>query len=102
MIVENEYGKVLILATGVDISTNTALKLTITRPDGSLVATSNNLTAPAVDVTVDGTKYLANQYASYILQNGDITDPGEYKAKLEVTFADKGLRSELTRFSVSR
>jgi len=102
MIVENEYGKILIIPTGIDISANTGLSLTITRPDGTVMTTTNNLTAPGIDVTVDNVTYSANQYASYITQLGDITGPGEYKAKIKATFADKELKSELTRFPVSR
>jgi len=102
MIVENEYGKTLIIPASMDISANTGLALTITRPDGSVVNISAGLSAPAVDVVVKGKTYLANTYASYILAQGDVTEPGDYAAKLVATFADKELHSELTRFSVSR
>lgn len=106
MFIENEFGKILIIPVVVDISANTGLALTITRPDGTIANISAGLTAPNIDVVVkeDGedVTYLANRYASYLTVQGDITSQGEYKAKLVATFADKELHSQLTRFEVLR
>lgn len=66
-----------------DISAQTALHLTITRPDGtSFTRTNPDVTVGATDVQAVTGRFPAKQYAHYIVQNGDLNQAGQYQARL--------------------
>jgi hypothetical protein len=101
-----EYGIQYNLNVNYNISAFTALRLEITRPDATVITrTQANITVPAVPlVTSEGT-FSANQYARYYFQDGDLTLPGSYSARL--TFTNTGatpplnLISDVTTFTVN-
>lgn len=103
MIIRNEYGKILILDTGFDLSSQNGLSLVIDRPDGSQVTRTqaSGLAVGGTDLTVDGTTYSANTYVTYTVQDGDLQANGFYYYQLTVSFTGKRLSTERTRFEVA-
>ncbi|WP_426111024.1 hypothetical protein [Massilia sp. PWRC2] len=98
-----EYGISFNFNQNFTISGFTTLSLAITRPDGSVITKTN----PAVSVGSvalvtpnDGT-YAAGQYAVYVFADGDLSLPGDYKARLTYTDASKRLIGELVVFTVN-
>lgn len=97
-----EYGKVLNINTNYDMSANTALDLVITRPDG----TTFTRNSPAVTisasplVTLDAGTFAANQYMRYLIQDGDLTVPGEYAVRCSYTDAQPLRLIATTSFTV--
>ncbi len=96
MLNAGEYGKILRINTGYDLSGATAISLSVTRPDGSsFVRDQNdvsigNSTIQADVQQPDGSTvqktFAAGEYVEYTLQDGDIPDSGRYRAKLQVDF----------------
>ncbi len=81
-----EYGKVLILDAGMDLTGQTGIELEFQYPDGSSKTISSGLVVGTTDLVVDGETYLANTYVTYTLVNGDIYMPGLHRRKLSVRF----------------
>lgn len=95
-----EFGLAYNLNVNFDLSAATSLVLDFQRPDGTKF--SGVPTAPAVSVLTDdqGT-FLANQYARYVFQEGDLTVPGDYIVRLiYVDAGPKRLVSEPASFAV--
>lgn len=98
-----EYGKALNINTNYDMSVNTALELVITRPD----STSFTRNSPAVTisasplVTGDSGTFAANEYMRYLVQDGDLTVPGEYAVRCSYTDALPMRLIATTSFTVS-
>jgi hypothetical protein len=100
-----EYGIALNLNVNYDISAFTTLELDITRPDSTTITRANGpVTVGAVPlVTTDGGgTFAANQYASYLIQAGDLTAAGVYRVRLIYTDASKRLVSDVTSFEVQQ
>lgn len=102
MIINGEYGKVLVLDCGFDLTGQTGLALAIDRPDGTTVSRTqaSGLAVGSVDLTLSGVTYTANQYITYTLQDGDLPDSGFYYQQITVTFPTKTLKSPRARFEV--
>lgn len=97
-----EYGIRFNLNVGYDISLYTTLALAFSRPDGSvLTVTSPAVTVGSSPLTTPLGTFAANQYASYVFADGDITVAGAYSARLTYTDANKRLVSEVVTFSVN-
>lgn len=95
-----EYGLVLNLNVNFDISAATSLQLAITRPDGTAI--NGTPTVGTVDLTTtdDGT-YLAHKYCIYTFVAGDLSQAGDYIARLTYNDSTKRLISDPTSFTVS-
>lgn len=79
----NEYGVVFRIGVGFDIHAFSTLSITFTRPDGTTLTVSNpNVTVGGFDVLTTLGTFSANQYALYTFQNGDVTKPGLWTARL--------------------
>jgi hypothetical protein len=78
-----ESGKPFRYDTGTDLSSNTALALKFTNPDGDEITVANpRVTAPAsnVTVTVDGasTTFNANEYMEFFTNATDFVTAGTW------------------------
>lgn len=97
-----EYGIAFNLNVGYDISGNTALTLTFTRPDGSTFIKSNpQVSVGGSPLTTDIGTFAANQYAACLFADGDLTEPGTYGARLTYTDVTKRLVSDPVTFTVN-
>lgn len=97
--VAGEYGKTLVLNAGIDLTTATALSVTIRRPDGTTVTTPATPTVGTTDLTDDGITYAANQHALYVTQDGDIPAnlDGYYDIQFTADFGANGRRKSVSR-----
>lgn len=98
-----EYGITFNFNQNFTISGFTGLSLAITRPDGTVLTK----VSPAVSVgssplvtPADGT-YASGQYSTYTFVDGDLSLPGDYKARLTYTDASKRLIGEPVVFTVN-
>jgi len=86
-----EIGQPLRVNLGEDISAATATVI-IAQPENGIVK-EFIATVPAVNVTVDGVTYLANEYAEYTtLAEEDLDYIGRWRMKLKATFSSSDVR----------
>ena len=75
-----EIGKIIRVGCGFDLSANTELTLTFTKPDASILTktkTTDGVSAPGVA----GGDYLANEYMEYDFASGDLDQAGRWFVK---------------------
>ncbi len=98
-----EFGKALNINTNYNMALFTALELVITRPDGTAFTRTNPSVAISASplVTLDAGTFAANQYMIYIVQDGDLTLPGEYTVRCSYTDALPMRLIAATSFTVS-
>jgi hypothetical protein len=97
-----EYGITFRLATGYDMSGNTALQLAFTAPSGTLKVKSNpDVTAPAAALSDTPLGDLgASTYMEYTFQDGDIDEAGLWTVCGVYTDGAKKLFTNPTTFYV--
>lgn len=78
-----EFGVVFRMSVGFDIHAFSNLSITFTKPDKTtLTVGSPNVSVGGSDVATTLGTFLANQYALYTFQNGDVTQAGSWTARL--------------------
>lgn len=85
-----EVGKIIRVAAGFDMSSNTELTLTFELPDGTTTVTKTKSGSEVVLGTSNVTDadlgaLLANQYAEYDIEAGFLSQAGTWKVKLTYT-----------------
>jgi hypothetical protein len=98
-----EYGKYMYVNANYNMSANTGLALTITRPDKSVFTRTNP------DVTISASPYssltmgtfAANSYLIYKFQQGDLTVEGEYLVRAIYDDSGQHLVAGGTSFTVT-
>lgn len=97
---KGEIGVPLRINLDEDISAATSL-IILCQPE---VGTQKEFTAtaPAVDVTVDGVTYSANEYAEYTTTSAEDLDYiGRWRMKLKATFSSADIRqTDYVKFNV--
>ena len=93
---ENEYGQVIRANIGEDVSTNTALEFIIQpefgqstntnnlvlQPRGAIIRTAaDGVVVGTVNVVVDDTTLIANEYLEYTTLTGDFSHSGNWRIK---------------------
>ncbi len=98
-----EFGKELNINANYDMSAFTALEIIVTRPDGTtFTRTNGDLAISGIDlVTSDMGTFAANEYMVYVVQDGDLTVPGEYAVRCSYTDASPMHLIATTSFTVS-
>ena len=97
-----EYGNVFRFNAEEDISSTTPTLL-FEPQFGSRFerSTGDGVTIPAVDISVAGETFLANQYVEYTFKANELVHEGRWRAKLIAEFsATKKLRTDFQRFTV--
>jgi hypothetical protein len=75
---KDEYGIVFRLGVGFDLSANTALSLTFTKPDATELTVANpSVTSP----TIVGGEFLADEYFAYTFASGDVDQSGTWSVR---------------------
>ena len=98
-----EYGKVFVFSVGFDMSSQTALTLVFTKPDGTaLTVTDPDVTVGSSTKSVDGIGTVTlNEYVEYTFASGDVDQSGTWTAQLTYDEgAGKRLISEPAQFTV--
>lgn len=86
-----EFGVNFVFSCGYDMSANTSLGITFTKPDGTtLTVSSPDVTVPAIDLQTTLGLFVAHQYVSYTFVDGDVDQAGEWSAR--VTYNDAAPR----------
>ena len=100
---KNEYGQTIHVNLGEDISSFTALNLILEPNIGSKLqkSASDGVSLGASNIAVDDENYLANQYISYTIKQGDLDKEGQWRVKGEATLsATNKVISDYSRFTV--
>lgn len=95
-----EFGKSLNINTNYNMSAYIALELVITRPDATSFTRTATISASPL-VTEDMGTFAANHYMAYVVQDGDLTVPGEYAVRASYTDALPMRLIATTSFTVS-
>ncbi|NIA67779.1 hypothetical protein HBA54_04175 [Pelagibius litoralis] len=94
----NEYGVIFRHGVGFDLSSNTALSITFTKPSGATLTVSNpSVTAPA---SIGGS-FSANEYFSYVFADGNVDEAGEWSVRATYTDGSKQLISDAVTFIIN-
>mgnify|MGYP000126732922 CR=1 FL=1 len=84
-----EIGKTIRVNTDFDLSANTELTLTFTKPDATTLTktkTTDGVSAPGTPVTdPDGNVFAANEYMEYDFASGDLDQAGRWFVKATYT-----------------
>jgi hypothetical protein len=97
---QGEYGLACVFNTSFNLSAFTVLQIQFTKPDGTVLTKS--ATAPNVNISTALGTFLANQYAQYTFQNGDINITGVWQARVLYTDATPmHLISNISTFTVT-
>lgn len=93
-----EYGVIKRHGVAFDMSANTALSLTFTKPSGATLTVSNpDVSAPG---SVGGS-FAANEYFQYTFANGDVDEAGTWTVRGTYTDGSKQLISDAATFTVN-
>lgn len=96
-----ESGVVYAFGTGFDMSGQTALKITFTKPDTTtLVKTSGITVGSGALVTTLGT-FADKKYVKYTFIAGDVDQAGAWSARVQYTDATQVLISDVGTFTVN-
>ena len=76
----NEYGIVLQFGVSFDMSSNTSLSFTFTKPDDTTLTVAGTLGTAQI-TTTEGI-FAANTYATYRFVSGDVNQAGEWSVRL--------------------
>lgn len=95
----NEYGVQLQFGVSFDMSANTSLSFTFTKPDDSTLTVVGVL--GAIPVTTPLGIFAANTYATYVFVNGNVDQEGEWEVRLTYRDATPAqLISGIAKFTV--
>jgi hypothetical protein len=97
---EGEYGSVLRINLGKDISAGTSLTVYLEPKRGDEKTFTTNLVVGTSNVIVDDEGFLANQYLEYTLQDGDLDEHGQWRARGSAIVSGELIKSDYVKFTV--
>ena len=97
---EGEYGSILRVNLGVDISAGTSLTLYLEPRRGDEKEFTTNLVVGSSNVTVDDYTFLANQYLEYTLQEDDLDESGQWRARGSAIVSGELIKSDYVKLTV--
>ncbi len=99
----NEYGVVFAFSTAFNMSGYSFISIDFVKPDGTTLTVSNpSVTVPNVDLPTTAGTFLANKYAQYTFQAGDVNQVGLWAARVVYTDANpQHLISDVGTFTVN-
>lgn len=96
----NEWGVVYFQSTGFDMSGQTSLKLTFTKPDGTILTKTSGITiVNAPQSTTLGT-FASNKYTKYTFIAGDVDQAGVWSCRVTYGDAGQSLISDVATFTI--
>jgi hypothetical protein len=107
MATKDEIGIIFRGASSFDMSSETALEITFTKPDATTLVVDKSSSPNAVSLEtspVTGTvlgDIAANESVKYTFASGDLDQSGEWTARLKYTDATKTLISAIGNFTVN-
>ncbi len=97
---QDEYGSTLRVNLGVDISAGTSLTVCLEPRRGDEKEFTTNLSVGGSNVTVDDQIFLANQYLEYTLQDGDLDESGQWRARGSAIVSGELIKSDYVKLTV--
>lgn len=95
-----EYGSILRVNLGEDISTGTSLTVILEPRRGDEKEFTSNVALGTSNTNVDDETYLANQFLEYTLQNGDLDFIGAWRARGSAIVSGELIKSDYINFTV--
>jgi len=96
----DEYGSILRVNFGVDISTGTQYMIYLERWRGDEKIFTTNIALGTSNIVVDDETYLANQYLEYTLQEDDLDKEGQWRVRGSTIVSSEFIKSDYVRFTV--
>lgn len=97
---EDEYGSNLYVDLGQDISTGTGLTIYLQPQRGEEKKFTTNIVVGTSNITVDDSGYLANQYLTYTIQDGDLDQPGQWRVRGEALVSGVLIKSDYRKITI--
>jgi len=97
---DGEYGSILRVNLGVDISAGTGYTVTLEPRAGDEKPFTTNVALGTANIDVDDETYLANQYLEYTLQDGDLDQDGPWLARGSSIVSGELIKSDFVWFTV--
>ena len=95
-----EYGSIVRVDLGEDISAGTSLTVVLEPAQGDEKSFTSNVAVGTSNVDVDDQSFLANQYLEYTLQNGDLDYTGQWRARGSAIVSGELIKSDFVLFTV--
>jgi hypothetical protein len=97
---EGEYGSKLYVDLGVDISAATSLTVILEPRRGDTKEFTSNVAVGTANTDVDDKTFLADQFLEYTIQDGDLDESGQWRAKGSALVGSELVKSDYVRFTV--
>ena len=95
-----EYGQLIYVNLGTDVSTGTDLKVILQPQRGDKKEFTTNIAVGASNVIVDDQKFLANEYLMYTIQEDDLDQSGQWRVKGQALVSGVLIKSDFVRLTV--
>lgn len=97
---EKEYGSVLRVNLGEDISAGTSLTIDLERWRGDKKEFTTNIAVGTSNTVVDDQTFLANQFLEYTLQEDDLDKAGQWRVRGSAIVSGELIKSDYTKMTV--
>lgn len=97
---KKEYGSILRVNLGTDISTGTDLKVILEPWRGEKQEHTTNIAIGTSNVTVDDQTFLANQYLEYTIQEDDLKKEGQWRTRGSAIVGSELTKGDYVKFTV--
>lgn len=97
---KGEYGSKLYVNLGVDISAATDLTVILEPRRGDEKEFTTNVAVGTANTEVDDNEFLANQFLEYTIQEDDIDEIGQWRARGSALVGTELVKSDFVRFTV--
>jgi hypothetical protein len=96
----DEYGSILRVNLGVDISAGTSPTVILQPERGEKDEYTTNVAVGTSNVVVDDQTFLANQYLEYTIQEDDLDKEGLWRARGSAIVSGELIKSDYVKFTV--
>jgi hypothetical protein len=98
----NEWGVIFAFSTAFNMSGFTSISIEFEKPSGATLTVSDpDVTVPGSDLPTTLGTFLANKYAKYIFQDGDVDEEGLWSCRVVYDDGSQHLISDVATFTVN-
>lgn len=97
---KDEYGSVLRVDLGTDISAGTDLKVILEPWRGDKQEKTTNIVVGTSNTVVDDQTFLANQFLEYTIQEDDLDKEGQWRARGSAIVSSELVKGDYVKFTV--
>lgn len=95
-----EYGSILYINLGVDITAATSLTVVMEPERGEAKTFTSNIAVGTANTDVDDKTYLAGEFMEYTLQDGDLDYVGQWRVRGSALVGTELVKSDYERITV--